>query len=157
MDDKDRRVLQKLQTHTESILRYRQDCCSLAEFEADSMRVEATVFNLMQIGELATTQAAVHYKINITFWCCKALGVGAEQDGSLYAVLLENWRKNALERVHSRYSLETDLRSAEPYCTWVRWCGYADRMGYRGGRSFSGSVSVADPRYQQKCFQVGVD
>ena len=53
MDDKDRRVLRKLQAHTESILRYCQDCCSLAEFEADSMRVEATVFNLMQIGELA--------------------------------------------------------------------------------------------------------
>lgn len=53
MDDKDRRVLQKLQVHTESILRYCQDCRSLTEFESDSMRVEATVFNLMQIGELA--------------------------------------------------------------------------------------------------------
>ena len=53
MDSKDRRVLQKLQAHTEAILRYCQDCRSLAEFESDSMRVEATVFNLMQIGELA--------------------------------------------------------------------------------------------------------
>lgn len=65
MDDKDRRVLQKLQAHTEAILRYCQDCRSLAEFEADSMRVEATVFNLMQIGELSkvslgdTAKAAV--------------------------------------------------------------------------------------------------
>lgn len=53
MDSKDRRVLQKLQAHTKAILRYCQDCRSLAEFESDSMRVEATVFNLMQIGELA--------------------------------------------------------------------------------------------------------
>lgn len=53
MDNKDRSVLQKLQAHTEAILRYCQDCHSLAEFEAESMRVEATVFNLMQIGELA--------------------------------------------------------------------------------------------------------
>ena len=51
MADKNRRVLQKLQSHTEDILRYCQDCCSLAEFEADSMWVEATVFNLMQIGD----------------------------------------------------------------------------------------------------------
>ena len=53
MDSKDRRVLQKLQAHTEAILRYCKDCHSLVEFESDSMRVEATVFNLMQIGELA--------------------------------------------------------------------------------------------------------
>lgn len=52
MDSKDRRVLQKLQAHTEAILRYCQDCHSLVEFESDSMRVEAAVFNLMQIGEL---------------------------------------------------------------------------------------------------------
>ncbi len=53
MDSKDRRVLQKLQAHSESILRYCQGCRSLAEFEADSMRVEATVFNLLQIVELS--------------------------------------------------------------------------------------------------------
>ncbi len=53
MDDKDRRVLRKLQEHTETVLRYCKGCASLTEFEADSMRVEATVFNLMQIGELA--------------------------------------------------------------------------------------------------------
>ena len=53
MDDKDRRVLRKLQEHTEAVLRYCKDCTSLSDFEADPMRVEATVFNLMQIGELA--------------------------------------------------------------------------------------------------------
>lgn len=53
MDNKDCRVLQKLQAHAEAILRYCQDCRSLAKFESGSMRVEATVFNLMQIGELS--------------------------------------------------------------------------------------------------------
>ena len=38
-----------------NILRYCQECRSLEEFESDSMRVEATVFNLMQIGELSKT------------------------------------------------------------------------------------------------------
>jgi len=55
MDSKDRRVLQKLIEHTEAIQRYCQDCRTLADFEAELMRVEATVFNLMQIGELAKT------------------------------------------------------------------------------------------------------
>ena len=32
---------------------YYADCNSREDFERDSMRVEATVFNLMQIGELA--------------------------------------------------------------------------------------------------------
>ncbi len=53
MDNKDRRILQKLQAHTEAILRYCKDCQTLSDFEADSMRVGATVFNLMQIGELS--------------------------------------------------------------------------------------------------------
>ena len=39
--------------HTEAILHYCESCRSLAAFEADRMRVEATVFNLMQLGELA--------------------------------------------------------------------------------------------------------
>ena len=55
MDSRDSKVLQKLQAHTEAILRYCQDCQSLSDFEAEPMRVEATVFNLMQIGELSKT------------------------------------------------------------------------------------------------------
>ncbi len=53
MNSKDAAILKKLQQHTASTLRYCQDCRTLSDFEADSMRVEATVFNLMQIGELA--------------------------------------------------------------------------------------------------------
>ena len=53
MDSRDIKVLQKLQAHTEAILRYCQDCQSVSDFEIEPMRVEATVFNLMQIGELS--------------------------------------------------------------------------------------------------------
>ena len=55
MDSKDIRVLQKLHKHTQAIMRYCADYRTLGQFEADSMCVEATVFNLMQIGELAKT------------------------------------------------------------------------------------------------------
>lgn len=53
MNDKDRRILKKIQQHIDAILRYCQGCNSLEDFQNDSMLVEATVFNLMQIGELA--------------------------------------------------------------------------------------------------------
>lgn len=53
MDSKDIAVLRKMLGHIESILSYCHDCKSLKDFSANSMRMEATVFNLMQIGELA--------------------------------------------------------------------------------------------------------
>ena len=53
MNAKDQRVLQKLQQHITAILQYCQNCASLEDFQNDPMLVEATVFNLMQIGELA--------------------------------------------------------------------------------------------------------
>ena len=53
MNDKDQKVLRKIRQHIDSILRYCQDCHSLEDFQNDTMLVEATVFNLMQIGELA--------------------------------------------------------------------------------------------------------
>ena len=66
MDSKDIRVLEKLLHHTDAIMRYSQNCRQLADFEADSMRVEATVFNLMQIGELAKTSLSDDTKEQIT-------------------------------------------------------------------------------------------
>lgn len=53
MNDKDRRILKKIRQHIDSILRYCKDCENLEDFQNDTMLVEATVFNLMQIGELA--------------------------------------------------------------------------------------------------------
>ena len=66
MDSKDIRVLEKLLQHTAAILRYCQNCKQLSAFEADSRRVEATVFNLMQIGELAKTSLSDSIKEQIT-------------------------------------------------------------------------------------------
>ena len=53
MNSKDLLILTKMQKHTQTILNYCGNCNTLDEFEANSMCVEATVFNLMQIGELA--------------------------------------------------------------------------------------------------------
>ena len=53
MDSRDIAVLKKIQQRISSVLRYCENCHSMEEFEADTMRVEATVFNLVQIGELA--------------------------------------------------------------------------------------------------------
>lgn len=65
MDKWDRNVLNKIYAHVTAVLKYCSDCGSLEEFEADSMRVEACVFNLMQIGELAKTSLSEEAKIQI--------------------------------------------------------------------------------------------
>lgn len=53
MDNHDNQVLEKIYKHIQSILKYCENCHSLNEFQLNSMMVEACVFNLMQIGELA--------------------------------------------------------------------------------------------------------
>lgn len=55
MDNKDIQVLQKLVHYIDSISSYCADCRSLDDFQQNPMRVEACVFNLMQIGELSKT------------------------------------------------------------------------------------------------------
>lgn len=66
MDNKDIAVLKKMLQHTRAILNYCKDCRNLADFEANAMRVEATVFNLMQIGELAKKSLSDEAKAQIT-------------------------------------------------------------------------------------------
>ena len=53
LDNRDIAVLRKIRQHIAAIMRYCRDCADMDDFQADSMRVEATVFNLMQIGELS--------------------------------------------------------------------------------------------------------
>ena len=53
MDSHDRQVLKKMLEHADSITEYCENCDSQDAFESDKMRMEACVFNLMQIGELA--------------------------------------------------------------------------------------------------------
>ncbi len=66
MEAKDRRVLEKISRHISSVLNYCRDCSSLEAFEGDSMLVEACVFNLMQIGELAKTALSDEVKASMT-------------------------------------------------------------------------------------------
>ena len=49
-----------------AVLLYCSDCDSQEAFEADSMRVEACVFNLMQIGELAKMSLSDEIKMQIS-------------------------------------------------------------------------------------------
>ena len=53
MDSKNMAVLKKMLQHTQAIQEYCADCTDHKSFEANPVRVEATVFNLMQLGELA--------------------------------------------------------------------------------------------------------
>ena len=66
MKSKDKQVLQKIYNHINSILRYCMDCTKLDDFQANSMCVEACVFNLMQIGELAKTELSDEIKLSMT-------------------------------------------------------------------------------------------
>lgn len=66
MDNKDLLVLKKISEHISTVISYCANCAALDEFQADSMRVEACVFNLMQIGELAKTALSNEIKAEIT-------------------------------------------------------------------------------------------
>lgn len=66
MDKKDRQVLEKIYDHISLVLKYCEDCTELDEFQADSMRVDACVFNLMQIGELAKVSMTDECKNTMT-------------------------------------------------------------------------------------------
>ena len=53
MNDKDREILLKILKHVRHAINHCSKYTEQEQFEADDMCVEATVFNLMQIGELA--------------------------------------------------------------------------------------------------------
>ena len=66
MDSKDMHVLNKIYAHIVSVLKYCESVSSIEEFNEDKMRVEACVFNLMQIGELAKVSLSEETKSQIT-------------------------------------------------------------------------------------------
>ena len=66
MDNKDLQVLRKIYDHISSVISYCESCNTLDDFQSDTMRVEACVFNLMQIGELAKTGLSDEVKTKIT-------------------------------------------------------------------------------------------
>ncbi|MBQ7506928.1 MAG: DUF86 domain-containing protein [Lachnospiraceae bacterium] len=56
MDNKDRFTLEKIYHCIDNVLSYCADSHNLKEFESNPMRVEATVFNFLQIGEMANNK-----------------------------------------------------------------------------------------------------
>lgn len=66
MNVHDQKVIQKMIEHTEHILSYTKDIHSLDAFSANDMLVEACVFNLVQIGELAHSELSNETKKNIS-------------------------------------------------------------------------------------------
>lgn len=66
MLDKDRQVLEKILRHVQAILYYNKDVRSLEDFQNNSMLVDASVFNLMQIGELAKQSVSDEAKAQIS-------------------------------------------------------------------------------------------
>lgn len=65
MSEKDLQVLRKIYQHLASAISYCDGCDSLDEFEDNPMRVEACVFNLMQIGELTKNSLSEELKNSI--------------------------------------------------------------------------------------------
>ena len=65
MENKDKEVLLKILKHVEHAMEYASKYNSRETFENDRMCVEATVFNLMQIGELAKVYLSEEAKESI--------------------------------------------------------------------------------------------
>ena len=66
MSSKDFQILQKLYKHTMAIMKYCAEYRTLEQFESNSMCVEATVFDLMQIGELAKASLSDEAKTSLS-------------------------------------------------------------------------------------------
>ena len=66
MNDKDREVLLKIHKHVKKTISYCENIDTQEAFESNSQCVEACVFNLMQIGELAKQCLSDEIKADIT-------------------------------------------------------------------------------------------
>jgi len=65
MESSDKEVLLNILKHVNHAIKYTEKYDDIAAFEADDMCVEATVFNLMQIGELTKTSLSDELKNQI--------------------------------------------------------------------------------------------
>ena len=66
MNNHDRKVLNKIIEHAERVVEYIAFYDNLEDFSKNSMAVEACVFNIMQIGELAHSALGEEAKTAIT-------------------------------------------------------------------------------------------
>lgn len=65
MNRHDMQTIVRIQKHTGAILEYTKDCNDKNDFLNDPMLIDACVFNLMQIGELAKQQLSDETKEGI--------------------------------------------------------------------------------------------
>ena len=65
MNDHDKQILMRIQKHISLLLKYNENCKEKSDFVNNSMLVDACVFNLMQIGELAKQQLSDEFKSSI--------------------------------------------------------------------------------------------
>lgn len=66
MDNKNKQVIEKIYKHITTVIDYCNDYSDLDSFQNNNMLVEACVFNLMQIGELAKASLTDEFKAQIT-------------------------------------------------------------------------------------------
>ena len=66
MNNHDIKILHKLLEHARKVIDYTSSCANSQTFLSDEMRVEACVFNMMQIGELAHTELSDSAKSEIS-------------------------------------------------------------------------------------------
>ncbi len=66
MNTHDLKVLNKIVEHAQKVIDYTSSCTNAESFLNDEMRVEACVFNIMQIGELAHSELSDNAKDTIT-------------------------------------------------------------------------------------------
>ena len=66
MNSHDEKVLRKIIEHAERVIEYTAPYNSVEQFSDNSMAVEACVFNIMQIGELAHSALSEETKSTVT-------------------------------------------------------------------------------------------
>ena len=66
MNSHDEKVLKKIIEHAEHVVSYTSECKGVDDFSENTLIVEACVFNIMQIGELAKTALGDEAKATIT-------------------------------------------------------------------------------------------
>lgn len=66
MKSRDKIVLSAILQHTKNVIKYSEMCMTFQDFQDNGIVVDACVFNLMQIGELAKQQLSDEAKNSIT-------------------------------------------------------------------------------------------
>lgn len=62
MNAHDIKILNKIIDHAQKVIKYASTCEDAEAFFNDDMRIEACVFNIMQIGELASIWSELSYR-----------------------------------------------------------------------------------------------